>query len=449
MKIHILGICGTFMGGLALIAREVGHEVSGSDVNIYPPMSDALKDAGIDLKLGYDPVNIDPETELVIIGNGVKRDNSCVDFVLNQGMNYISGPQWLGEQVLRFQHVLAVSGTHGKTTTTALLAWILEVAGLNPGFLIGGVPNNFSQTCRLGAGRYFVIEADEYDTAFFDKRSKFLHYRPRTLIINNIEFDHADIFSDVEAIKKQFQFLLRTVPGNGMVISSKKDVNIRDVLSRGCWSNKIATADEKGWHAKLLNQDGSFFEVYFNDEKRGEITWSLLGDHNIQNALVAIAAADSIGVSMKNIIEAFGTFENVRRRMEVRGTVNDVTAYDDFAHHPTAIAATIDGLRKKVGGDRIIVVAQMGSNSMRTGAHRDKLPASFSQADKVHVLDPADPDWCVSDILRPIGDKVFVHLTVSDIVDAIAQEVKPNDHILVMSNKGFEGIHDKILQSIG
>ncbi len=449
MKIHILGICGTFMGGVALIARELGHDVSGSDMNVYPPMSDTLTDAGITIKMGYEPSNIDPKTDLVIIGNGVGRQNACVDYILNQNINYISGPEWMCDNVLRFQHVLAISGTHGKTTTTALLSWILETAGLNPGFLIGGVPKNFSQTSRLGAGKYFVIEADEYDTAFYDKRSKFLHYRPRTLIMNNIEYDHADIFPDLEAIKKQFQYLLRTVPSNGSVIFPSTDVNIQDVISRGCFSKQITTGDESGWYANLLNPDGSAFECYFKAEKRATIKWSLLGDHNIQNALAAIAAADSIGISMQQIMQAFATFENVKRRLEVRGCVNDITVYDDFAHHPTAIAMTIDGLRKKVGRERILVVAQMGSNSMRTGAHRDALGEAFDEADEVHVLRPEDKTWDVSEVLKPLGNRAFVHNSVADIVDAISKNTKPHDHVLVMSNKGFEGIHDKILKSVG
>lgn len=448
MKIHILGICGTFMGGVALIARELGHEVSGSDLNVYPPMSDTLMDAGIVVKMGYEPNHIDPDTDVVIIGNGISRDNPCVDYLLNQRMNYISGPQWMCENVLRFQQVIAVSGTHGKTTTTALLSWILEVAGLNPGFLIGGVPKNFSETSRIGDGKYFVIEADEYDTAFYDKRSKFLHYRPNTLIVNNLEYDHADIFPDMEAIKKQFQILLRTVPSNGAVVFPSNDRNISDVLSRGCWSKKISTGDEKSWQANLLNSDGSHFECLLNGEKKAEISWMLVGDHNIQNALAAIAAADSIGIPMKDIAKAFASFQNVKRRLEVRGIEKNVTVYDDFAHHPTAIALTIDGLRKKVGNERIIVVAQMGSNSMRTGAHRESLSESFDEADEVHVLDPKDPNWNVSDILKPLGSKAFIHTSVSDIVSTIAKEAKPHDHILVMSNKGFEGIHDKILDKL-
>lgn len=448
MRIHILGICGTFMGGIALIARELGYQVTGSDVNVYPPMSDALAMSGIPVHIGYDPATIDPKTDLVIIGNTVNRSNPCVDYVLNQGINYTSGAQWMSEYVLRHQHVLAVAGTHGKTTTTALLAWILECAGFNPGYLIGGVPKNFPHTARLGGKKYFVIEADEYDTAFFDKRSKFLHYRPTTLIINNIEFDHADIFPDLEAIKKQFQYVLRIVPSKGTVIFPRTDVAVSEVLSRGCWSTQRSIGDQNSWHARLLKSDGSAFECYFKGEKRASIHWSLLGNHNVSNALAAIAAADVIGISMSVIEKAFATFENVKRRLEIRGCVNDITVYDDFAHHPTAIATTIDGLRKKVGDEKIIVVAQLGSNSMRMGAHGNALAPAFQAADEVHVLRPEDKSWDVAVALQSLGNKVYVHNAVSDIVDFVSHHAAPTNHVLVMSNKGFDGIHQKILNQL-
>lgn len=446
---HILGICGTFMGGVALITRELGHKVSGSDTNVYPPMSDALAKSGITVHRGYDPAAIDPKTDVVIIGNGISRDNPCVDYVLTQKMYYTSGPEWMHDHVLRYQHVLAVSGTHGKTTTTALLSWILETANLNPGFLIGGVPKNFRDTARLGAKQYFVIEADEYDTAFFDKRSKFLHYRPSTLIVNNIEYDHADIFPDIEAIKKQFQYLLRTVPSNGSVIYSNQDNHIQDVLSRGCWSHQIAIGDEQGWSAKLIQDDGSAFDAYFQGKKRASITWVLLGNHNVSNALAAIAASDSIGIERQDIEKAFATFQNVKRRLEVRGCVNNITVYDDFAHHPTAIATTIDGLRKRVGRERIIVIAQLGSNSMKMGAHGDALGASFDGADEIHILRPEDKNWDVAKTLKILGNKVFLHETVSDIVNCVTKSAMRHNHILVMSNKGFDGIHEQLLKQLG
>lgn len=451
MKIHILGICGTFMGGVALIARELGHDVTGSDLNIYPPMSDALKTSGIAVHLGYDPAGIPTDVDCVIVGNSLSRQNPCVDYILAQRIPYTSGSQWMHDYVLQNQHVLAVSGTHGKTTTTALLTWILETAGLQPGYLIGGVPNNFSQTSRLGAGSYFVIEADEYDTAFFDKRSKFLHYCPTTLIINNIEYDHADIFPDLESIKKQFQYLLRIVPSNGSVIfpqSNKPDDAIADVLSRGCWGKKISTCNENGWHATLLKQDGSAFDCYFQGEKHATLQWELLGDHNIQNALAAIAAADSIGISMHDIEKAFATFKNVKRRLEIRGSVRGITVYDDFAHHPTAIATTIDGLRKKIGNEKMVVIAQLGSNTMRMGAHGAALGSAFIQADEVHVLRPEDQSWDVGDVLKTLGNKVFVHDSVSDIVNCVSKKAVKQDHILIMSNKGFDGIHEKLLKQL-
>ena len=448
MRIHIIGICGTFMGGVALIARELGHIVTGSDLNIYPPMSDALLEAGIEIRLGYAPSTIDKNVDLVIIGNTISRNNPSVDYVLNNNLNYISGAQWMGENVLRHQHVLAVSGTHGKTTTTALFAWILETAGLQPGFLIGGVPKNFKETSRLGAGKYFVIEADEYDTVFYDKRSKFLHYHPNTLIINNIEYDHADIFPDLEAIKKQFQILLRTVPSNGTVIYPESDQAIADVISRGCYGTPIVIGNEKGWHAKLMHIDGSAFDCYYGAEKRASICWSLLGNHNIHNALAAIAAADSIGVAMTDIVRAFATFDNVKRRLEIRGCVNNITVYDDFAHHPTAIATTIDGLRKKVGKARIIAIAQLGSNSMKMGAHRDTLGLSFSAADEIHILRPEDRSWDLESVFKPVKDRVVLHESVDNIVDLVSKRVHPKDHLLVMSNKGFDGIHEKLLKKL-
>ncbi|OGT27153.1 MAG: UDP-N-acetylmuramate:L-alanyl-gamma-D-glutamyl-meso-diaminopimelate ligase [Gammaproteobacteria bacterium RIFCSPLOWO2_02_FULL_42_14] len=447
MRIHILGICGTFMGGIALLARGLGHNVTGSDVNVYPPMSDALQAAGIPICIGYDAKNIDPKTDCVIIGNGVKRNNVCVDFILNQRLHFISGPQWIYENVLRDQHVLAVSGTHGKTTTTALLTWILEVAQFNPGFLIGGVPKNFDNTSRLGGGKYFVIEADEYDTLFCDKRAKFMHYHPTTFIINNIEYDHADIFPDIEAIKLQFQYGLRCVPSNGTVIFPATDANVADVIARGCWGNKIITGDNNAWHAMLQKTDGSVFDVYYQNEKRATIQWQLIGQHNVMNALAAIAAADSIGASVSAIEKAFATFQNVKRRLEVRGCVNNITVYDDFAHHPTAIATTIDGLRKQVGQARIIAIAEFGSNTMRAGAHKEALGPAFSQASIVHVLCPEDKSWDVMSMLVAVRDRAFAHDSVSDIINTVATQAKPGDHVLVMSNKSFGGIHQKLLDA--
>jgi len=423
----------------------MGYDVTGSDLNIYPPMSDALQTAGIDIRLGFEPETIPYDVDLVIIGNTIGRQNPSVDYVLNKRIPYASGAQWMGDHVLSRQHVLAVSGTHGKTTTTALLAWILTVAGYDPGYLIGGVPKNFEGSSRLGAGKYFVIEADEYDTAFFDKRSKFLHYHPSTLIVNNIEYDHADIFPDIEAIKKQFQFLLRVVPSNGVVIYPFNDQNIQDVIVRGCWGTQLVIGDKAGWHAVLLKPDGSEFECYLGKEKLGVISWALVGDHNVANALAAIAAATSIGISFLDIQAAFSSFQNVKRRLEVRGVVKGVTVYDDFAHHPTAIATTLDGLRKKVGQARIIAIAQLGSNSMRMGAHGDALGDSFAIADRIHILNPGDKRWNVEDCLKPVFSKTSVHDSVQSIVDLVSQEARSGDHVIVMSNKGFDGVHEKLL----
>ena len=360
----------------------------------------------------------------------------------------MSGPQWVYENILKHQHVLAVSGTHGKTTTTSLLTWILETAGLKPGFLIGGMPCNFDVTSRIGAGQYFVIEADEYDTAFYDKRSKFLHYFPQTLIMNNLEFDHADIFSDLEAIKKQFQFLLRCVSDNGSVIFPFDDAALQDVISRGCWSKKIETGADQNWQAKLINQDGSQFELFHRNQKLANITWGLIGKHNIQNALAAIAAAHEVGVSIADIEKAFSTFKNVKRRLEIRATINNITIYDDFAHHPTAILTTIDGLRKKVGAERIIAIAQLGSNSMKLGAHIEHLAESFHNADQIHILKPEKASWDIAEVFKPLGNKVFLYNAVSDIIEHIPTEIKSNDHILIMSNQGFSGIHEKLIKAM-
>lgn len=447
MRIHILGICGTFMGGIALLARALGHHVTGMDVNIYPPMSDALCDAGITIQLGYDPTQLPEKIDLCIVGNGVKRDNACVDTILNHHIPFISGPQWIYENILRTRHVFAVSGTHGKTTTTALLTWILETANLAPGFLIGGVPNNFEYTSRLGS-QYFVIEADEYDTAFWDKRSKFMHYHPTTLIINNIEFDHADIFANIEAIQQQFQYVLRCVPSNGAVIYPAHDTHVLDVIARGCWGKKIVTNDQNGWCAKLIKEDGSEFDCYFENKKFAHITWNLIGTHNVMNALAAIAAVYNIGIDAHTIEKAFATFKNVKRRLEVRGTVSGITVYDDFAHHPTAICTTIAGLRKRVGSARIIAIAEFGSNTMRAGFHQNAIATAFSDADLIFALRPKDDSWDLAMSLKPLGDRAFVCDSISAIIKDICEFTKPGDHLLVMSNKGFDGIHEKLLEAL-
>lgn len=451
MHIHILGICGTFMGGVALLARESGIEVSGADTNVYPPMSTQLEAAGISLQAG-DETTIDPAVDCVVIGNALSRGNPAVEQVLDNRQVYTSGPAWLADHVLRDRWVLAVAGTHGKTSTASQLAWILDYAGLSPGFLIGGLPRNFGVSARLGGGSFFVVEADEYDTAFFDKRSKFVHYHPQTLVLNNLEYDHADIFPDLEAIKIQFHHLVRTVPGNGLIISRHDDVNLIAVLERGCWTPRetFAVADTNGeatWQAKLQADDGRCFEVSVDDKPVGTVNWEELGQHNVQNALAAIAAARHAGVPVEQAIAALGEYRGVKRRLEVRGVVNGVTVYDDFAHHPTAIATTLDGLRKRVGNARILLVMEPRSHTMRLGVHRDKLAASMQLADRVWLHDLPDIEWSLSDAVKTLPAKVY------DSVDAIVQDVvneaRSGDHVVVMSNGGFGGIHEKLLAGLG
>jgi UDP-N-acetylmuramate: L-alanyl-gamma-D-glutamyl-meso-diaminopimelate ligase len=447
-RIHILGVCGTFMGGIALIAREMGFEVSGSDKDIYPPMSDTLTNAGIIIKEGYDPSHLRPLPDLLIVGNVISRGNPALEFALNKNLPYTSGPQWLAENVLQKRHVLAVAGTHGKTTTSSILAWILTHAGLSPGFLIGGAPLNFTATATLGKSPYFVIEADEYDTAFFDKRSKFLHYRPRTLVLNNLEYDHADIFPDLEAIKKQFHYLLRTVPSCGSVIYPADDPEIGDVLARGCWAGVQTTggAGEAVWHVRHKNKDCSRFELWHRDQKLGVVKWSLTGEHNLRNALAAAAAAHEVGVTSEELIAGLKSFKGVRRRLEVCGTVRNITVYDDFAHHPTAIAATLAGLRARVGEGRIIAVLQFGSNSMSAGVYRDKISQSLRLADKVLLFKPEKFD--ISLILRELGTKASAFEKVEGIIDYIHHFARESDHVLIMSNKSFEGIHQRIIKRL-
>ena len=440
MKIHILGICGTFMGGIAAIARELGHDVSGSDQNVYPPMSDTLAQLGVTLMEGYDPAHLHPKPDLVIIGNALSRGNPAIETVLNEQIPYTSGPEWLADHVLQHRHVLAISGTHGKTTTTAMLTWILEFAGLKPGYLIGGVAQDFATTARLGKD-YFVIEADEYDTAFFDKRSKFLHYRPRTLVMNNLEFDHADIFPDLNAIKLQFQYLLRTVPSNGLVIANGLDNNVQEVLTRGCFSKQELFGVAQGWQAKEIKQQAAF-DLYFNGEHQGCVDWAILGHHNQLNALAAIAAAHDIGVPIATACEALATFKGVKRRLEIIATKNGVTIYDDFAHHPTAIRETLQALRKHVGSERIIAVLQFGSNTMKMGGQMELIAPALQEADQIIFLEPEKFD--VQIILNELGDKAACFKSVDEIVQAIRATAQSGDHVLIMSNKSFGGLHGKL-----
>jgi UDP-N-acetylmuramate: L-alanyl-gamma-D-glutamyl-meso-diaminopimelate ligase len=450
VHIHILGICGTFMGGIALLARARGVRVSGSDAGVYPPMSTQLAEQGIRLAEGYDPAHLVPEPDCVVIGNALSRGNAAVEHVLNAGLAYTSGPQWLAEHVLRDRWVLAVAGTHGKTSTAAMLAWILEHAGLDPGFLIGGVPCNFGLSARLGGGPFFVVEADEYDTAFFDKRSKFVHYRPRTLILNNLEFDHADIFPDLGAIQTQFHHLVRTVPGNGLIISNAADASLDAVLARGCWTavEEVSVAGAGSWQANGLSADGRAFEVRLAGETVGTVNWDQLGEHNVHNALGAIAAARHAGVPVERSIAALAEFRGIKRRMEVRGQVDGVTVYDDFAHHPTAIATTLQGLRHRVGGARILLLLEPRSNTMRMGIHRDTLAASLQGADRVWLHEPDGLEWSLAAVARNVQVPVAVASGIDAIVREVVATARPGDHVLVMSNGAFGGIHDKLITGL-
>lgn len=464
MHVHILGICGTFMGGIALLARANGHKVTGQDTNVYPPMSTQLEEQGIELIQGFECDIIKQLCpDVVIIGNALSRGNTAVEYVLEQNIPYTSGAQWLAENVLQQRWVLAVAGTHGKTTTSGMLAWILEYAGLSPGFLIGGVPENFGVSARNGNEPFFVVEADEYDTAFFDKRSKFVHYHPRTVILNNLEFDHADIFEDLNAIKKQFHHLIRTVPGNGLLIYPSEDSSLNDVLAMGCWSQKecYSNSNTEAWSVRLLNgnheasdkvstaADGSIFEVFWKNQSQGIVQWNLLGLHNVNNAIVAIAAARHAGVPVKYAIDALAEFKNVKRRMELKGQVNDVTVYDDFAHHPTAIATTIDGLRRKVGDkQRIIAILEPRSNTMKMQIHNKTLPASLAQADQVFVYLPEDSATKFADMLEILAERGHGYNDMNKMIQDILVDSKPNDHLLVMSNGGFGGIHQQLLDGL-
>jgi UDP-N-acetylmuramate: L-alanyl-gamma-D-glutamyl-meso-diaminopimelate ligase len=454
LHIHILGICGTFMGGLAVIARQLGYQVSGSDQNVYPPMSTQLEQQGIQLMDGYCAENLDGNPDLVIIGNALSRGNPEVEEVLNRGLNYVSGPQWLAEHVMHDKWVLGVAGTHGKTTTASMLSWILEHQGFNPGFLIGGIPLNFGISARLGGGLenksgFFVIEADEYDSAFFDKRSKFVHYRPRTAILNNLEFDHADIFPDLDAIKRQFHHLVRTIPGEGLVISPKSDANINDVLAMGCWTPVENTSinARAQWNAELLKADGGQFSVLFENNQQGIVDWSLTGEHNVYNALSAIAAANHIGILPKDAIAALSQFENVKRRMEVIAKINGVTLYDDFAHHPTAIASTLDGLRKQVGEERIIAIVEPRSNTMRLGIHTETLAKSLANADLAIMYQPLNLDWDLSKLNNYV-DNIEIYQSVDAIIAKLKVEACAGGHFVLMSNGSFGGIYQRLQKEL-
>ncbi|CAH9055862.1 UDP-N-acetylmuramate--L-alanyl-gamma-D-glutamyl-meso-2,6-diaminoheptandioate ligase [Pseudoalteromonas sp. CIP111854] len=442
--IHILGICGTFMGGIAAIAQSLGYRVTGSDQNVYPPMSTQLESLGIELTTGYDPKQLDPAPDMVIIGNAMSRGNPCVEYVLEHRIPYTSGPEWLKHNVLQEAWVLAVAGTHGKTTTASMLAWLLEYAGLRPGFLIGGIVQNFGVSARVSDTPFFVIEADEYDTAFFDKRSKFVHYLPRTLIMNNLEFDHADIFNDLNAIQTQFHHLLRTLPSQGKAIYPADDKALVEVLERGFWSLQETLNGD--WTYKLLVNDGSEFEVYLAGKLLGTVKWSAIGEHNVKNAMMAIAAARHVGIAPSISIEALVEFKSPKRRMELLGEVNGVHVYDDFAHHPSAIKTTLAGLKAKVGNEPVIAILEPRSNTMKMGVHQHTLLESLSLADEVYLLEPEGLGWSLAEAARKAQRQCFNN--IDDIICCVCEQAQPGQHVLIMSNGGFAGLHQKLLTAL-
>ncbi len=455
MHVHILGICGTFMGGIARLARELGHYVTGSDNDVYPPMSDQLADLGVEIIPGFDPAQFDPAPDITIVGNALSRGNPAVEALLNRGLPYISGPQWLAEHVLAQRHVVAVAGTHGKTTVSSMLAWILDQAKLRPGFLIGGIPTNFAVSARLGDAPLFVIEADEYDTAFFDKRAKFVHYHPRTVVLNNLEFDHADIFHDLNDIKRQFHHLIRIVPANGLLIVNGADENLRDVLDRGCWSTlesfNSLPSDNHGaaaqgvWSGRPLSEDHTAFEVAYRGEPAGKVAWQLIGRHNMSNALAAIAAASHCGVPPADACDCLASFRSVKRRLEVIGDRNGIRVYDDFAHHPTEIQETLTALRQHVGNQRIIAIVEPRSNTMRMGRHRHTLPGALSSANLTLLYQPPHIDWDVNSLA---ADGVEVLPSVPAIIERVANEMANGDHIVIMSNGGFDNMAARLLKRV-
>jgi UDP-N-acetylmuramate: L-alanyl-gamma-D-glutamyl-meso-diaminopimelate ligase len=456
MHVHILGIGGTFMGGVAAIARAAGWRVTGSDRDLYPPMSTQLAALGIEVTAGFGAEQLELAPDVVVVGNVMTRGMPVVEALLESGRPYLSGPEWLAREVLKDRWVLAVAGTHGKTTTSSLLAWILEHAGLEPGFLIGGVPENFAVSARLGSAPFFVIEADEYDTAFFDKRAKFVHYRPRTAVLNNLEFDHADIYADVGAIQRQFHHLVRIVPGSGRIVWNAADERLKATLAMGCWTPLEGFArvphPDALWSARAVagSADFSRFEVLEAGRPQGTVEWQLIGAHNVDNALAAIAAARHAGVPVPRALEALTTFRGIARRMQLRGAVRGIQVYDDFAHHPTAIATTLDGLRRRVGsGARIVAVLEPRSHTMRMGVHRDTLAPSFAKADEVWLYTPADLGWDTSSVLAGFGARGHAAGSVDALARELARSLRPGDHVLIMSNGGFGGLHGKLLEELG
>ncbi|NNE37222.1 MAG: UDP-N-acetylmuramate:L-alanyl-gamma-D-glutamyl-meso-diaminopimelate ligase [Gammaproteobacteria bacterium] len=448
MKIHILGICGTFMGGLAILAREMGHEVSGTDANVYPPMSDFLRQHGIEIHEGYETAFVNGQYDLIIIGNTLSRGNPAVEYVLNESIPYRSGPQWLAENVLQQRKVIAIAGTHGKTTTTSMAAWVLEQAGLSPGFLIGGIAENFGTTARLGKSEYFVIEADEYDTAFFDKRSKFIHYCPTIQVINNIEYDHADIFGEIEDIFREFRRLVAIIPENGSIIYRGDDPNISSILDAGCWSHTIPFCGvNTTWSYRPTRPDYSEFEILHNN-RSAVLSWDLLGEHNASNALAVAVIGDLVGIDINDVVQSLKSFKSVKRRLEILGEVSGIRVYDDFAHHPTAITTTLEALRAHVGEQRIIAVFEPRSNTMRLGVHSDTLGQSFCDADLVYAFQPDGLNWDLAETFNQFPGRHEIHTSVTEIVTALQTELCPGDNVVIMSNGGFGGIHQMILDAL-
>lgn len=445
MHIHILGICGTFMGGIACLARAKGYRVTGQDLNVYPPMSTQLENLKIELTEGFEAETLKQhQPDMVIIGNALKRGIPAVEYVLNAGLPFQSGPQWLSENLLQNRWVIAVAGTHGKTTTTSMVAWILEFAGFNPGFLIGGIPENFGVSARLGNEPFFVVEADEYDSAFFDKRSKFVHYRPKTCVLNNLEFDHADIFQDINEIKKQFHHLVRTVPSLGALIVPKNDPMLQDVLAMGYWSDVIYFGEQGVLKALLKSPDGSIFDVYHLDKYLGTIKWDLIGDHNVHNALAAIAATYHTGITPEVAIEALMQFKSVKRRMEIKGVMQGITIYDDFAHHPTAIRTSLKGLRAKIGSQPLIAVLDIRSNTMCMGTHQAELALALEEADEVYIYQSPKVKWDVKHHLASLKN-VKIYLETEDLLEGLILNRKSGSHLLIMSNGGFDNLHQRLL----
>ena len=453
MHVHILGICGTFMGGIAALARATGHRVTGSDQNVYPPMSDQLAALGIELIQGYDPQQLQLRPDVVVVGNVMSRGNALVEALLESGIPYTSGPEWLARHVLAGRWTLAVAGTHGKTTTSSILAWILEHAGLDPGFLIGGVPGNFNVTARLGGGRHFVVEADEYDTAFFDKRAKFVHYRPRTAVLNNLEHDHADIYPDVASIQWQFHQLLRMVPRNGLVVANAGDANVMRVIDMGCWTpvERFAgtVSGDTAWYAAAPpGGDYSTFAIMEGNQRVADVQWQMLGRHNAENALAAVLAARHAGVAIETAVAALKEFRGVRRRLEVRGVVGGITVYDDFAHHPTAIEVTIDALRRRIGSSRLVAVLEPRSNTMKLGTHRDAMAKALERADRVWLYQGPNVTWDVAGSVAALGERAAVAKDLDQLVATLGATLTAGDHVLIMSNGGFGGIHKKLLERL-